>query len=78
MRLKVAAEAISDYEWKSRPLTVLFPEFFQFHVSYNIRPDRNYQQLSATKRHRVHAIDIDNSHYLSQLFRTIYVVIQYS
>ena len=36
------------------------------------QPDRSYQKLSATKRHRACAIEIDNAHYLSQLFCTIY------
>ena len=47
-------------------------------MSYDTRPDRSYQKLSATKRHRVRAIDIDNSHYLSQIFCTVYVALQYS
>ena len=33
----------------------IVPAFCQSHVSYDTRPDRSYQQSSATKRHRVRA-----------------------
>ena len=56
----------------------MFLEFCQYHVSYDTRPDRSYHQSSATKSHRVCAIDIDNAHYLSQLFCTFYVALQHS
>ena len=42
------------------------------------RPDRSYQKLSATKRHCARAIEINNAHYLSQLFCTFYVALQHS
>ena len=35
-------------------------------------PDRSYFLSSATKQHPARAIEIDNAHYLSQIFRTIY------
>ena len=56
---------------------VLFPAFCQFHVSYDTQPVLSYQQSSGTKRHCVLAIGIDNAHYLSQLFHTVYVAHQY-
>ena len=42
------------------------------------RPDRSFHQLSATKRHHVRAIEIDNAHYLSELFCTVYDDLQHS
>ena len=40
------------------------------------RPDRSFHQSSAKKRHCFCAIEIDNAHYLSQLFCTVYAALQ--